>query len=92
MQYGSSSRAEIKTSMALVNMQTTAPPALKAGMPDARITVCGPRDAVITGAANYESKPYIVHIQDSSYVTLAGLTLRVGIKGMHGYPHNTACV
>lgn len=52
-----------------------------AGLPGLPITVCGSRDAVITGAGNRALRPYIFHVKESSFIRLIGVTLTNGFKG-----------
>ena len=51
-----------------------------AGSPDAPITVCGPRDAVVDGGAVEDG--YTVHLDGASRWTLRGFTVRGGQKGV----------
>lgn len=57
-------------------------PACTAGTPESPIVVCGPREAVVTGAGNYANKPYGFLVRNSTHVTLAGFTITRGFKGV----------
>lgn len=46
------------------------------------ITICGPRRAVISAEGDYDTHPYVFHIQDSSHINLAGFTVFKGLKGV----------
>ncbi|GAB4815908.1 hypothetical protein N2152v2_002954 [Parachlorella kessleri] len=52
------------------------------GTEDERITICGPRSAVITGAGDYIDRPDIFVIDNCTYVTVAGITFVYGYKGI----------
>lgn len=57
-------------------------PASTAGTPESPIVVCGPREAVVTGAGNYANKPYGFLVRNSTHVMLAGFTITRGFKGV----------
>ena len=54
------------------------------GTPDAPITVCGPRDAVLDGSGGGDKggdDGYTLHLDHADYVRVAGFTVRGGQKG-----------